>query len=174
MTTTENTNEVNPTASTTETTAATKVVTKIPREQVTQEMIAKRFYADSEGWLYLNEDTKLGRKGDFAGSIRAADGYYSVVFAGVNYSGSMLVHFLQNGMWPERKVSEAPAKKSGPHVPRTVPVITEEQREAAKKLLAEKKAALKAKKEAAKTATAEPAKQETPVASTTKQEDADF
>lgn len=129
----------------------------IPRDQLTVEFVRQRLTLDKEtGYFYLNEDTRVARKGDFAGTIRAADLYYSVVLAGTVYSGKLLAYFYENGKWPEKTVAEKPAKDTKPHTPRTPPVITPEAIEAAK-------AAAKAKKEAAakKAVATEPEKVQT-------------
>jgi hypothetical protein len=127
-------------------TAATKNIIK--REDLTVEFVRQRLTLDKEtGYFYLNEDTRILRKGDFAGTIRAADLYYSVVLAGTVYSGKLLAYFYLNGKWPEKTVAEPKAKEPKAHTPRMAPVITPEAIEAAKAEAAAKKAALKAKKE---------------------------
>lgn len=65
-------------------------------------------------------DGPTTRKGDFAGTRRPTDGYYSVVLNGVNYSGKQLAWFYENGNWDMPKVSRAtgeakPKKEAKPH-----------------------------------------------------------
>ena len=69
--------------------------------------------------LYWLQDTAVSLAGSVAGTRRPADGYYSVVFRGTNYSGSQLAHFIKTGEWislrkpadpnaASRKVAAAP------------------------------------------------------------------
>jgi hypothetical protein len=121
---------------------ANKTKNIIKREDLTVDFVKQRLTLDKEtGYFYLNEDTRTARKGDFAGTIRAADLYYSIVLAGTVYSGKLLAYFYENGKWPEKTVSEKPAKEAKPHTPRTPPVITPEAIAKAKAEAAAKKAA---------------------------------
>lgn len=49
--------------------------------------------------LYWLQDTAVALAGSVAGTRRPADGYYSVVLRGTNYSGSQLSHFIKTGEW---------------------------------------------------------------------------
>lgn len=112
-------------------------------EQVTQ----KNFY-----WKI---DTPTSKAGDFAGSRRPLDNYYSVVLLGTNYSGKQLAHFVENGVWPEgilsakRGTGAAKEKVVKEHVVRVAAApLSAEARKAALDAAKAKAATKKAEKEA--------------------------
>lgn len=95
--------------------------------------------------FYWKVDTVASRKGDFAGSRRPVDGYYSVVLAGTNYSGKQLAGFLKTGVWPTIQRGragggEAVAKEPKVHEIRTFVPLSPEARAAAKAAAAAKRA----------------------------------
>jgi hypothetical protein len=145
--------------------AATKEKKKarsIAKADLTQEK-AKEFLrvgnpeaGESADDLYWCKDTVAAREGDFAGGRRAADNYYSVVFAGTNYSGKQMIAFINTGVWPERITNGVtgggkPAKEVKPREVRVPKVFTPEEIAAAKAKKKEvedkRKAAAKEKKE---------------------------
>ena len=104
--------------------------------------------------FYWKVDTVASRTGDFAGSRREADGYYSVVLSGTNYSGKQLAVFYKTGSWPVAAAKVEKEKVVKEHTPRVASVpLSDEARKAAAKAAKEKAAARKAEKEAAKAAT---------------------
>lgn len=120
-------------------------VIKIERKDLTQAYLKEALRLDEEtGYFYWLRESRVYMIGDFAGSIRPADGYYSLTIAGTIYSGAQLKAFYTTGLWLER----APAKEkveAKPRVARGVPIITEEMKAAAIIAEKEKKAALKLK-----------------------------
>jgi hypothetical protein len=116
---------------------------------------------DNFYWLV---DTAASRKGDFAGSRRPVDGYYSVVLAGTNYSGKQLAGFYETGVWPViargRVAGEPKEKEAKVHEVRTFvplsPAAREAARAAAKAKAAEKAAKAKAAAPAVEGAPADP------------------
>jgi hypothetical protein len=115
-------------------------------------------------FLFWKKDTAVAKGGSFAGSIRPADSYYSVVLFGTNYSGKQLIHFLENeGKWPEAVLrtkkdgTTAAAKEAKPKALRefklpTAEEIAEAKRQAAERAAARKAAAPKKDAPAAETA----------------------
>lgn len=126
-------------------------VNKVDRKDLTQEKAKEYLEVKEDGFLYWVKDDRFHIAGDFAGTIRAHDQYYSVTLLGTLYSGSMLAEFIKSGEWVSKRVSAEPKaeKKKVDRVPRKPPVFTEEQKEAAKQILKDKKAKEDAEKKTA-------------------------
>ena len=151
---------------TTATVAAAKTKNVLKKEDLTLALLQEELLLDTEtGYFYAKKDGIRHRIGDWVGQLNVATGLYKVQFHGTVYNGKQLAGFYATGVWDESLAGRrgapgsATPKEPKVHVPRVVPVITDEQREAAKVALAAKKAALKAKKEAAKAATVDAAAQ---------------
>ena len=168
-----NATEINTNASTEVENSAPAAVTtpvkakkQVKREDLTQEMLKTRYTLDeTTGHFFFKEDGKTNLAGDFAGSIRAHDGYYSITVLGTMYSAKMLAEFFKNGVWPEahanRKAAQPKLDADGNPIakevkaprttPRTPPVFTPEQiaaAKAAREAKAKEKAEAKTKVEA--------------------------
>lgn len=120
---------------------------KVERKDLTQELAKEYLEVKEDGYLYWVKDDRFHTKGDFAGTIRAHDQYYSLTLLGTLYSGTMLAYFIKNNEWVSKREVDPNKpkveKEKVDRVPRKPPVFTDEQKEAAKQ-------ALKAKAEAAK------------------------
>jgi hypothetical protein len=128
---------------------AAKVKTTVKKADLTVELLQQFLELREDGNFYWKVDTVVAQAGSWAGSKREADGYYSVVFKGTNYSGKQLAEFYKTGAWPVKAPAAAKAKaEAKPKVMRTPAVYTEEQMKAAKAELVAKKAAKKAEAEA--------------------------
>ena len=129
---------------------AKKAKNSVKKADLTQAMLHEAFTLDEAGNFFWKVDTVASRAGDFAGSKREADGYYSVVFKGTNYSGKQLAHFYTTGEWPVRAPKAEKVKAERKERPvRGAPVITDEMKAAAKAKL---KAAAEARKAAGQAA----------------------
>lgn len=140
------------------------VVGKVAREDLTQELLKAQLELRDDGFFYYKHDTRRNLQGDFAGSIREHDLYYSLTLFGVLYSGKMLAHFYNEGIWINATRGPRLDAKGNPIVaekkpiriePRKAPVITEEMREAARKAQAARLAKAKLEEEAALVASKE-------------------
>lgn len=116
----------------------------------------------TQKFLFWKVDGPIAKAGDFAGSVRPVDNYYSVVLAGVNYSGKQLIAFLETGTWVSQRAvaatKEKAVKEAGPKQPRVFALPTQAEKDEAK---AKAKARMEARKaaEAAKKAAEAPAEQ---------------
>lgn len=119
----------------------------VSRENLTQEILKENLRLAEDGYFYWVKDTVRSIAGDFAGSIRAHDGKYTVVLKGTAYSGDALKAFYETGIFPPvtrgRTASgePKPAKSNEPRVARVAPVYTPEQMAEAKALLEAKRTA---------------------------------
>ena len=137
-----------------------KTTNKIERKDLTQEKL-KEVLELKDGFFYYVSDTRTHLAGDFAGTVRAHDLYYSLTLFGVMYSGKMLASFYETGEWVNatkgprldadgNPVAKAPKKEKTERVPRTAPVFTPEDIEKAKAAAAAKREANKKKMEETK------------------------
>jgi hypothetical protein len=135
-------------------------------KSLTQEQLKAVLELRDDGYFYYVQDSRFHLKGDFAGSIRAHDGYYSLTLNGNLYSGKMLAHFYNTNEWVNftkgarldkdgNPIAKTPKKEKTERAPRTPPVFTPEQIEAAKAAAAAKREAAKKKAEAANEVTSE-------------------
>jgi hypothetical protein len=103
----------------------------ISRDELNVETARADLFVGEDGFVYRNNDGTNHIKGDFVGTVRPLDGYYSLTYKGTSYSGKRMAHFLTEGFWPEKEESIKKANVRVERAPRLAPTITAEMRLAA-------------------------------------------